>query len=103
MVDPAFAVDDQEKVEIVRVFAEAAQVVVVALAFVVAVRVFEADDWAFVVVDQVVVDVVVDQVVVDVVVDQALAVAVQASASDDQSVVFVGDQAWAFARVDYVA
>ena len=94
MVDPAFAVDDQEKVEIVRVFAEAAQVVVVALAFVVAVRVFEADDWAFVVVDQ---------VVVDVEVDQAPAVAVQASASDDQADVVVGDQTWAFACVDYVA
>ena len=94
MVDPAFAVDDQEKVEIVRVFAEVAQVVVVALAFVVADRVFEADDWAFVVVDQ---------VVVDVVVDQALAVAVQASALDDHPVVVVGGQAWAFACVDYVA
>ena len=94
MVDPAFAVDDQEKVEIVRVFAEVAQVVVVALAFVVADRAFEADDWALVVVDQ---------VVVDVVVDQALAVAVQASASDDQSVVVVGDQASAFAFVDCVA
>ena len=103
MVDPAFAVDDQENVEIVRVFAEVAQVVVgvVALAFDVvvrvfdvAVRVFEADDWVFAVVDQ---------VVVDVVVDQALAVAVQASASDDQSVVVVGDQASAFAFVDCVA
>ena len=70
MVDPAFAESGQT--------------------FVVAVRVFEADDWVFAVVDQVVVDVVVDQVVVDVVVDPALAV--QASVWGDQAVAVVGDQ-----------